>query len=232
MTEHGPKVREFISREICQQLCTREVKLLAYSQDLPGSYFTKDGTEVLLKLEMMDKFSKHNLNPLAEMMTVIGRKDLAKKIQNFIKNQKKAKNSLDSPVSEDRKLIECLVRSFKIIKRQAKIFLEQMKELQAIARLLNYKKLKDNIADLTAIFEQQVQQKLSLVSGLGSLDSSDGDSLNRHHSSSSSDDGQETRPPVATSFQTWPQFDALNEVKTSKFVHAIKHCNASLCDEL
>ena len=215
-SECKSKVKEFLFKEVCQHLTPTDVKHLAYSQDLPGRYvYTNDGIDVIFKLEMEGKFSKRDLSPLAQMMRVIGRKDLAKKIRKYAKKQKNAKDSPELQMLEIN-----LAERLKIAKAQTKIHWE---ELQAEAKKLGCRIIEDNIAGLLAIIEQPFQQKRSLATRLGSSSSSDGDTPDSpRSSSSSSDDGQEARPPVATPFQTCPQFDVLKEVKMSKFVHVVQ----------
>ena len=197
-------VREFLFQEVCQHLAPKDVRSLAYSQDLSGKYlYTNDGIEVLLKLEMEGRFSKHNLSPLAEMMKVIGRKDLAKKICKYAKKQRKPK---DSPGFEECQID--LAASLKIVTTRTKIALEGVQDR---AREFGDKKMEDSIAKVIAIMEQQFKQRLFR---LGSSGSSDEDtSASRHSSSSSSDDGQETKSPL---LQPQLQFETMNRDTVGK----------------
>ena len=199
------KFREFILQEICEHLTPKDIKHLAYSQHLPPQYLTKDGAEVLLRLEILDKFSESNIAPLAEMMKVIGRKDLAKKVEKFksLKKQKHCKKTKDIPVDEHTLKQYQIAASLKIVKLQVKMLLEQMEEVQATAKDIGFRRVEDEVADAIMIIEQQLQQQLSLASAAlhmpqASTDSSLEDSCSAYSSLSSSEDGREVRSPEAT----------------------------------
>ena len=199
------QLREFIFQEICEHLTPKEVKHLAYTQSLPIPYLTKDGPEVLLKLETLDKFSESNLDPLAEMMRVIGRKDLAKKVEKYKKQkqQKRCKKPKDIPIAVDEQTLkQCQVTAgLQIAKVQVRMLLEQIEELQSTARDIGNSRLVEHVADAIEVIEQQLQQKLSLASTAVHMrhDSTDSSLDGRHSSLTSSEDGViEAKQPVAT----------------------------------
>ena len=211
--------REFIFQEICQHLTPKEVHQLAYTQNLPAPYLSKDGTEVLLKLEMLDKFSDSKPTPLAEMMKGIGRKDLAKKVEKYVKKQRQCrskKQERDSLTVDQQVLKQCQIKaSLKIAKYQTNILLEQLEEMYTTAREIEHRSLEDRVADAVTLIKEQLQQQLSLVTTAlemrqTSADSSLEDSFSSPPSSlASSEEG--LRSPAATLERPRPRLDAMSK---------------------
>ena len=217
MSDRVQQLREFIFQEICEYLTPKEVQQLAYTQALPATYLSKDGLEVFLKLEMLDKFSDSNMAPLADMLKVISRKDLAKKVEKYIKKQKhcRPKKTKDGLAIDEQILKECqIVASLNIAQHQAKILLEQMEEVHATAREIDYRRLEERVAVAVTLIKEELQQQLSLASTAlhmrqASTDSSLEESCSAYSSLSSSDDG---RSPVATMERpTRPRLDAMSK---------------------
>ena len=200
-------------------LTSKEVYQLAYIQDLPVPYLeSKDGTKVLLQLETLDRFSASKLTPLAEMLKVIGRKDLARKVEKYhshktsrAKKQKHQKSKRDIPAVDQVHMLkrDQAEAGLKRTKLQVRMLTEQLEEVQATAKDLDNKGLEESVTDAITIIKQGLQQKLSTADTILSQQRPSRDSLGESSSqrsstasSSSSEDGQERRQPVAMGMHT------------------------------
>lgn len=160
------EVRTFIFQSICEQLSAAEVRAIAYTENLPPAYYDKSAIEVLLKLEMKDRYSVSNLLPLSEILKKIDRKDLAKKVEKYRKKQSRKNDSIKSVVDVHKHTDYLIEATLKVTKLQTRILLEQMEELKQSLRNGGMVRIEHAVAEAVEIIEYSFQKKLMSISGM------------------------------------------------------------------
>lgn len=159
------EVRAFLYQDICQHLGQAEIHALVFTQDLPPTYLGKQASEVLMKLEMLDRYSVSNLASLSQMLKTINRNDLAKKVDKFCKASKKqsSKKSVLDVHKHNDYIIEA---NLTVTKLQTLILLEQIEELKKSVSDRGLVQVETVVVKAAETIEEDFQKHLERVSKL------------------------------------------------------------------
>lgn len=153
----------FMFQQISESLTPSDVEHLVYTQGLLTSDLTASGIKVLMKLETEQKrFSVSNLKPLAEILRNINRNDLAEKVNEFHKSQRKK----DHKAMDQKGQVAAIIEAIKL---QAKILLEKTEELENTATKFGLSEVVRDIKEAVAIinpFQKKLKQASSKLSQL------------------------------------------------------------------
>ena len=150
--------------QVAEGLTQDDCRKIVYLEELPLELEHKPALNVLIQLEMHGRLSASRPDDLAKLLKRISRHDLAKKVREFIKQQRKGRalsplQRLDHPAVK-------LSASLEVTLLQCKILLEQVDNLKEEAEEMCYKRVEEVVADAQAIISEQVQRKFMYASKL------------------------------------------------------------------
>ena len=151
-----------VSEHLSQDDCRR----IVFLEELPCELEHKPPLNVLIQLEMHGKLSASRPDDLVKLLKRIARYDLAKKVQEFIKQQQKQRVVL-SPLQRLDHPAEKLSSSLEMTLLQCKILLEQVENLkEEEEEEVCYKRVEEVVADAQTMIPEHIQRKFLYASKL------------------------------------------------------------------
>ena len=147
--------------QLSESLSQEDSRKIVFLEQLPPELENKPPLNVLIKLEMHGKLSADDL---AKLLKRISRHDLAKKVREFVKQQRKGRTL--SPLQRFDHPAVKLSASLEVTLLQCKILLEQVENLKEEAEEACYKRVEEVVADAQAIISEHVQRKFMYASKL------------------------------------------------------------------
>ena len=151
------QVSEGLTQEDCQKI--------VFLEELPPELEGKPPLNVLIQLEMHGKLSASRPDDLAKLLKRIPRHDLAKKVREFVKQQRKGRAALSPLQRIDHSALK-LSASLEVTLLQCKILLEQVENLREEAEEAGYKRVEEVVADAQAMISEHVKRKFLYASKL------------------------------------------------------------------
>ena len=140
--------------QIADKLSQEDSKKIAYLEDLPSDMESKPPLTLLMQLEMRGSVSASKPDDLAKILKMIGRHDLAKKVKDFAKQQKKGRPTAQSELQRFDHATMKLNASLQVTLLQCKILLQQVVNLREEAeRSEGYKRVEEVVGEAHAIAE-------------------------------------------------------------------------------
>ena len=140
--------------QIADKLSQEDSKKIAYLEDLPSDMESKPPLTLLMQLEMRGSVSASKPDDLAKILKMIGRHDLAKKVKDFAKQQKKGRPTAQNELQRFDHATMKLNASLQVTLLQCKILLQQVVNLREEAeRLEGYKRVEEVVGEAHAIAE-------------------------------------------------------------------------------
>lgn len=150
------QVSEGLTQDDCQRI--------VFLEELPHELEHKPPLNVLIQLEMHGKISASKPDDLAKLLKRISRHDLAKKVRDFVKQQRKGRTL--SPLQRlDHPAVK-LSASLEVTLLQCKILLEQVENLKEEAEEACCKRVEEVVADAQAMISEHIQRKFLYASKL------------------------------------------------------------------
>jgi hypothetical protein len=151
--------------QIADKLSQEDSKKIAFLEELPSDMGSKPPLTLLMQLEMRSRVSASRPDDLAKILKKIERLDLAKKVKDFVKQQKKGRPTVQSDLNQrcDHATMK-LNASLHVTLLQCEILLQQVANLREEAEKLDgYKRVEEVVAEAQTIAEK-FQRKLQYAS--------------------------------------------------------------------
>ena len=140
--------------QIAEKLSQEDSKKIAYLEDLPSDMESKPPLTLLMQLEMRGRVSASKPDDLAKILKMIGRHDLAKKVKDFAKQQKKGRPTAQSELQRLDHATMRLNASLQVTLLQCEILMQQVVNLREEAeRSEGYKRVEEVVGEAHAIAE-------------------------------------------------------------------------------
>ena len=152
--------------QISDKLSQEDSKKIAYLEDLPVEMESKPPLTVLTQLEMRGKVSASRPDDLAKILKKIERHDLAKKVKDFAKQQKKGRSTALTELQRLDHATMKLSANFQVTLLQCEILLHQVENLREETEKAGYKRVEEVVAEAHAIIAERFQRKLLYASKL------------------------------------------------------------------
>ena len=154
--------------QVSDGLLQKDLDGIVFLQELPAGLAKESPLNVLVQLEMRGIISATKPEDLAKLLKEIGRHDLAKKVRDFAKKQRKGRSTI-SHVHIQRldQLAVNLSANLKLTLIQCKILLEQVENVKEEAEALNgFKRVEEVVAEAQTLISEHLQRKLMYASRL------------------------------------------------------------------
>ena len=141
--------------QIAEKLSQDDSKKIAYLEDLPSDMESKPAPlTLLMQLEMRGRVPASKPDDLAKILKTIGRHDLAKKVKDFAKQQKKGRPTAQSELQRLDHATMRLNASLQVTLLQCEILMQQVVNLREEAeRSEGYKRVEEVVGEAHAIAE-------------------------------------------------------------------------------
>ncbi len=152
--------------QISDKLSQEDSKKIAFLEDLPSDMESKPPLTLLMQLEMRGRVSASRPDDLAKILKKIERLDLAKKVKDFAKQQKKGRPTAQSELNQrfDHATMK-LNASLQVTLLQCEILLQQVVNLREEAEKLDgYKRVEEVVAEAHTILAEKFHRKLQYAS--------------------------------------------------------------------
>lgn len=156
--------------QVSEKLSEEDSKKIVFLEELPVELENKAALAVLTQLEMRGKLSASKPDDLAKILRKIGRHDLAKKVRDFAKQQRKGRTALSALQGPDHSAMK-LSANLQVTLLQCRILLEQVENLKEEAEEAGFKRVEEVVADAQSLVSEHLQRKLLYASGLISQES-------------------------------------------------------------
>ena len=117
--------------QLDEKLSAHDIEGIVSIEDLPSEFHGQSALKVLLKLELTGRISAAKPQSLEEVLKNVNRHDLAKKVKDFSKSQKKRHNTA-SATAEER--IRTLNANLEVARVQMRLLCDQLEHLHKIAQ--------------------------------------------------------------------------------------------------
>lgn len=153
--------------QISDKLSQEDSKKIAFLEELPVDMGSKPPLTLLMQLEMRGKVSASKPDDLAKILKKIERHDLAKKVKDFAKQQKKGRTTAQTELQKLDHATMKLNASFQVTLLQCEILLHQVENLREEAEnLTGYKRVEEVVAEAHAVLAEKFHRKLLYASKL------------------------------------------------------------------
>lgn len=190
--------------QVSGDLSQDDVRNIGYLEQMQIEPNSKPIT-VLTQLEMRGKLSSSKPDNLVKLLKKIMRHDLAKKVRDFAKKQRKEKSgrspAATSPLEKLDQSIVNLRANLQVTLIQCRILLEQMENVREAAEEAGQKRVEEVVAEAHSLVSDQLQRKLRYASGLAAEQDGLGDSC-RERSDSGGTPSPPSSPPSSFEFDT------------------------------
>ena len=152
--------------QVSDGLLQKDLDGIVFLQELPAGLAKESPLNVLVQLEMRGIISATKPEDLAKLLKEIGRHDLAKKVRDFAKKQRKGRSTI-SHIQRLDQLAVNLSASLKLTLIQCKILLEQVENVKEEAEALSgFKRVEEVVAEAQTLISEHLQRKLMYASRL------------------------------------------------------------------
>ena len=154
--------------QISDKLSQEDSKKIVFLEDLPVELESKayPPLAVLTQLEMRGKASASRPDDLAKILKKIERHDLAKKVKDFAKQQKKGRTTAATELQRLDHATMKLSANFQVTLLQCEILLHQVENLREEAEKAGYRRVEEVVAEAHAVIAEKFQRKLLYASKL------------------------------------------------------------------
>lgn len=118
--------------QLSEKLHPHDIEGIITIEELPADLEGQSALKILLKLEMMGRISASKLSDLEEVFKNINRIDLARKVKDFSKTQKKGTRRSASTTMQGQE--QSLYANLEVTLVQMRLLLDQLKHLKRIAQ--------------------------------------------------------------------------------------------------
>ena len=184
--------------QVSENLSQTDIKNIGYLEEIVVEPDSKPLT-VLMQLEMRGKLSASKPDALAKLLKKIMRHDLAKKVKDFAKKQRKGR-STQSPLEKLDQSVVNLSANLQVTLIQCRILLEQVENVRDAAEEAGFKRVEEVVAEAHSLVSEQLQRKLLHASGLVAQESVSEQGLTDCRERSNSTPSPPDSPPSSFEF--------------------------------
>ena len=116
--------------QLSEKLNKRDIEGIIFMEELPPDFEGQSPLKILLKLEMMGRISASKLGNLEEVLKSINRVDLAKKVKEFTKSQKKAIKKSGTALDSLQEREQTLAANLEVALVQMRLLRDQLAHVQ------------------------------------------------------------------------------------------------------
>ena len=160
----GYEYRAFLI-QVSDNLSQDDVKKIVFLEELPLELANESPLKVLMHLEMRGKLYATKPEDLERVLKKINRLDLAKKVKEFAKKQRKGR-SMASPLQRLDQSAMNLSANLHLTLIQCKILLEQVENVKEEADEAGFKRVEEVMAEAHTLISERLQTKLHYASKL------------------------------------------------------------------
>lgn len=152
----GDKFRVLLV-ELARSLSKEDVESIVFIYLTPSDMEEQSALQILLKMEMLGKIDPSNPSTVEEVFKEIKRIDLAKRVKDFIKSQRRSKRP---PRNTAEGLELSLQANFEVAVLQWKLLSDQLTNLQKVAEQAGTAHVERGISQVREVVAEQVGKRL------------------------------------------------------------------------
>ena len=165
MPDAGYEYRAFLL-QIAEKLSQEDKKKIVFLEEMSTDLDSKPSPAVLTQLEMRGKLSASKPDDLVKLLKKIDRIDLARKVKEFVKQQRKGRTTALSDFQALDNAAAKLSASLQVTLLQCEILLDQVENLKEAAEKMNINRVEEVVSEAFTLISERLKPSLLHASKL------------------------------------------------------------------